>query len=108
MSITLTIDNPATDEDRTRSIPVATEHVFRMYWAPACAALGLTLVSAFSTGIVVGASDLPPLLDELQRLRSWVGAHLQAEAASHVEQRVAIMIRELPALTANDRRVFIG
>ena len=108
MSISLTIDNPTSDEDRLITVPVATEQVFRTYWAPACAALGLTIIDAFPVGVVIGASEVPALLNELQRLQAWIAINVEVETATRLERRIATLVRELPGLASHGRRVFIG
>jgi hypothetical protein len=74
-------------------VPIATNADFAERWLPACAALGLDFVSHFHDGALtsVRPEDLPVIVEELTRLRTWVVGH----GSAHWLQRIDGILRPL-------------
>lgn len=70
MSVSLLITS-ATDGQRGRMLPIASEQIFNQYWVPAATRLKLEFVPLFQTGLPVNREDIPYILDELQQLRTF-------------------------------------
>ena len=109
MSVALSIQPRGTSGAAARTVPVATQDVFKRYWLPGSEALGLKWVPLFETGIPLGKDDIPDVLQELRALHSWT--RVQApETGAMIGARLERLITELSALVESLEQVevFIG
>ena len=69
MSVALSIQPRGTSGAAARTVPVATQDVFKRYWLPGSEALGLKWVPLFETGIPLGKDDIPECAARTSRPR---------------------------------------
>jgi len=108
MSVSLIVNEPRNESQRTLYIPIATEKFFNDYWKPNSLQLGLQLVPEFSTGIIVGEAELSDILRELSMLRSWAIGQNEAPESVHLITRLDRLVAELPDLISSGATVYIG
>ena len=98
MSVSLLIeyDNP---KKEARLVPIATEQVFEKYWQPACSKLGLQWVPLFQSGLPLRKSDkrndIPPIVDELTRLKQFLSNKAQRDIPQDVAKQIVSRIDNL-------------
>lgn len=89
----ITYQDPAKED---RLIPIASDETFHKYWQPMCRSLQLRWISRFESGWTLSALDLPPMLEELRRLRQVLPqSEIPAEALHHLLARISVLRREL-------------
>lgn len=93
-----------------RWIPIANDDVFQRIWRPTCRRLGLGWVARFQSGWTLSPLDLPPILEELRKLRQHLpDSDLPAESLHHLLARISVLRRELTEIERTaDARAFIG
>lgn len=91
-------------------LPVATEQVFASHWLPAAAALGLSWVPLFRSGVPVAVEDLPAVRAEIEELRDrFAQAEGGAGVGEHLRERSRWLAAELARLDpATILELFIG
>ncbi len=109
MSIVLLISPKAgvTDvEGASRTIPIATQEIFRQYWKQGGEILGLRWVPMFETGIPLHADDIPHVVVELEKLAAW---GRRSDIPSSVVARMDLLVEALlNAQQSTDLDVFVG
>jgi hypothetical protein len=108
MSISLLALQRGKPTESGRILPIASESVFDLYWAPAAEALSLEWIPLFRTGLPVQPEDVGDILDELRILRERIGS-LGGDAAEVMLPRIDQLIAELRAIGADPNlELYIG
>ncbi len=108
MTVTLRIkDNSIQDETerlrRAHYTPVATAEYFRLFWTPGVEALGLKYVPQFDDpGISLAQEDLPIVLAELARLKTWMETTFPNGEDGGMIERVETVARKLREVVGCD------
>jgi hypothetical protein len=108
VSISLLVKPAGKGLEGAVSVPLATEDVFKRYWSPVCAALGLKWVPLFQTGLPVGMDDIGEVLSELLEIRRWLDERPE-QGASVIRPRLDAVITELERVASSpDVEIYIG
>jgi len=90
-------------------IPVLTSQAFKIYCLPACRDLNLIhLQQAYHCQLIVTATELPVLTEELSQLKSWMRSKPSELDCEPVIERFERVERELPGLVATYGEAVIG
>lgn len=110
MSVALMIDNPRTDAEDRRYVPVATERTFEDEWQNAAKQLELEWVQHFQFGIVFGYEQGPAIIQELEKVKEWFLTTIaDQEKAQWLGLRVDQVIKAIEEIfTEKELRIFIG
>lgn len=109
MSISVTVSNPSSKEQRLINIPVATEAAFRSVWQAGSSELGLTWIPLFDTGVDISKQDVDELIVELRQLEVWAEERSQKQQeVVQVRERIKRMIKEIPEIVSQGNDIFIG
>jgi hypothetical protein len=106
MSILALIQNPQSEEEKSFSVPVASESIFQQRWEPIIEELQLQWLPLFSTGIDLEKIDQKDVLDELSRFKA---SYIEKFGSDEVIDRVNLLSDSLKKVFSRDgAKVFIG
>src|SRR4051794_22943503 len=92
MSVSLLIKD--TKDKERRTVPVATQAIFKSKWIPGAQELHLEWVELMETGFDLTSENLVDVLDELSRLREW----MERRGAAYELERLDRLIAEVGAI----------
>ncbi|MGI0118327.1 hypothetical protein [Zooshikella sp. RANM57] len=98
MSVELSIDNPANDEEATYIIPIAAERIFKQVWHAAAIEYNLPLVEHISICLVVDKNNVDQFLSELKQVLSWAEENTDPVLYQSISTRINRLLKEIPDL----------
>ena len=109
MSVGLMIEQ-VDGEEADRYTPVSGEATFTTYWQPLIEQEGYAWLPMMQTGFPITEVDLPAVLSELRQLKRAVPRYYPPDSAAyqHMEENLAMLIKELDALEGKQVELFLG
>jgi len=103
------IQDPKTDEEKSFSIPLASEKFFEDIWEPLAEELELQWIPTFLSGVDVIEDDLDDIVSELEKLEVLAKEKLNQDNFSQLQERIKLIKDKLPgAFKRVGAVVFIG
>ncbi|WP_219836948.1 hypothetical protein [Paenibacillus sp. R14(2021)] len=106
MSVAAIILEP---KDTDFYVPVATESFFQRAWVPAIKELNLELLLLLNPGLDLTKKDLSPLIQELEKIKSWAEAKLHKDELDYLKRRIdSLKVKLIEAFNNGAITIFIG
>lgn len=103
------IQDPKTEEEKSFSIPLASEKFFEDIWESLAEELELQWIPAFLSGVDVIEDDLDDIFLELEKLEILAKEKLKRDDIAQLQERIKLIKDKLPgAFKRAGVIVFIG
>ncbi|MDR2154784.1 MAG: hypothetical protein LBE78_07135 [Burkholderiaceae bacterium] len=103
MSVTLTTTQSKLGNKSSKSIPLATEEVFKRVWLLGSEQIGAQWLPLFESGIDIQKSDLSNVIKEMVSLRDWIlSSPMKSEDKKSISSRIDNALDELKILLTDE------
>ncbi|MBU2713959.1 hypothetical protein [Zooshikella harenae] len=98
MSVELSIDNPANNEEAAYIIPIASERIFKQVWQTAAIEYNLPLIEHISFCLDVDKNNVDQFLSELKQVLSCAEENTDPVMYQSISTRINRLLKKIPAL----------